>query len=84
VTSVRSVKRKRSVTLDAELVAQVGEDNLSSVVNEALRHHLDEARRRAALSSWLDELLAAAGPLDECQVRSYMVMLGGPADEPVR
>jgi len=84
VTSVRSVKRKRSVTLDAELVAQVGEDNLSSVVNQALRHHLDSERRRAALSSWLDELIAASGPPDEREVASFMVMLGGPADEPVR
>lgn len=81
-----TVKRKVSVTLDADLVEQVETDgaNLSALVNAALRDDLERRRRQRALTVLLDELAAEHGPLDtaedEEEVRRYMRLLGGPQD----
>lgn len=80
MTSVRPQKTKRSVSLDVDLVETVGDDNLSSVVNTALRAHVATQRRQAALAALIDELIEVAGPPDETQVARYMVLLGGPDD----
>lgn len=80
------VKRKVSVTLDADLVEQVEADggNLSSRVNAALREHEERRRRQRGLDLLLDRLAAEDGPLDteedEVEIRRYMRLLGGPED----
>lgn len=60
------VKRKISVTLDADLLAELaaGEGSISAQLNVALRA---EIRRRRQADGWqriLDEMLEADGPLD--------------------
>src|SRR5512142_3156436 len=79
-------KRKVSVTLDADLVAQVevSGDSLSARANAALRDDVERRRRQQALGALLDRLAAERGPLDtsedESEVRRYMRLLGGPYD----
>lgn len=80
------VKRKVSVTLDADLVEQVEADggNLSSRVNVALREHEEHRRHMRGLDLLLDRLAKEDGPLDtaedEAEIRRYMRLLGGPED----
>jgi uncharacterized protein (DUF4415 family) len=83
------VKRKVSVTLDADLVAAIEADDsttLSAEVNAALRAAVDKRMRNRALGEFLDRLDAERGPLntpeDEEEIRRYMIMLGGDPDEP--
>ena len=77
------VKRKVSVTLDADLVRQMEDEgvNVSGLVNEALRAELGRRRRHRALGELLDRLEAEDGPLDtpedEEEIRRYMRILGG-------
>ena len=80
MTSVRPRKTKRSVSLDVDLVETVGDDNLSSVLNTALRAQVATQRRQAALGALIDELVDVVGPPDEIEVARYMVLLGGPDD----
>lgn len=81
-----TVKRKVSVTLDADLVKQVEVDggNLSAMVNAALRGDLERRRRQRALAMLLDQLATEHGPLDtaedEAEVQRYMQLLGGRED----
>nr|MDT0664238.1 type II toxin-antitoxin system CcdA family antitoxin [Micromonospora sp. DSM 115978] len=76
-------KRKVSVTLDADLVAEVeaAGDNLSAQVNSALRDELERRRRQRALSDLLARLDAEHGPLDspgdEAEINRFMRLLGG-------
>lgn len=78
-------KRKISVTVDADLVAEVERlgDNLSARINEALRQELAADRRHRALGELLDRLDDERGPLDtpedEAEIQRFMRLLGGPA-----
>lgn len=73
-------KVKKTVSLDADLVAAVGEGNLSAEVNEALRRRVDTVRREAALAGYLDRMAAEEGPVDEGEVREFMRLLSGGAE----
>lgn len=70
-------KTKRTVSLDADLVAAVGDGNLSAEVNDALRSRLDDRRRRLALRGFLDGMTAEEGPVDEADVDVFVAALGG-------
>lgn len=63
------VKRKISVTLDADLLAELerGPGSVSGQLNDALRAEVARRRRRAALMRFLDELDALHGPLDSAE-----------------
>ncbi len=70
-------KRKLSVTLDEDLVAEleVGGEAVSSQVNEAIRHELERRRRHRLLSEMLADLEATEGPVDEQLVQKYLGLL---------
>lgn len=72
-----TTKRKVSVSLDEDLVAELesGGEALSSQVNEAVRVELGRRRRHRLLGAMLDELDAAHGPVDEKLVAKYMDLL---------
>jgi hypothetical protein len=80
-----SAKRKVSITLDEDLVAEIEAegDGLSNRVNEALRVDLAKRRRQRALGALLDRLEAERGrldtPEDEAEIQRFMELLGGPA-----
>jgi len=82
-------KRKVSVTLDEDLVAQIEAEGegLSAQVNTAVRAHLTERRRRQALSQLLERLEGEDGPLDtpedEAEIARIMQLLGGEPDATV-
>jgi antitoxin CcdA len=79
-------KRKVSLTLDADLVAEVeaGGENLSAQVNMVLRDELARRRRWRALGALLDRFDEEEGPLDtpedEVEIARYMRLLGGADD----
>lgn len=75
-----TAKTKRTVSLDADLVAALGEGNLSAEVNQALRDRLDERARHEKLARFLDEEVAAGAVLDEAEVQHYIRLLGGGED----
>jgi len=83
MTSV--AKRKVSVTVDADLVAEIEADgdNVSARVTEALRTDMAARRRQRALARLLDRLEIAEGPLDtaedEAEIQRFMRLLGGTA-----
>lgn len=76
-----SLKRKVSLTLDADLVDELQrapDETLSAQVNVAIRHEVDRRRRQRALRALLDELDAVHGSLtddDEVEVRRYQALL---------
>jgi antitoxin CcdA len=78
-------KRKVSLTLDADLVAEAeaAGENLSAQVNLALRDDLARRRRHRALGALLARLDAEQGPLDspedEAEIARYQWLLGGAA-----
>lgn len=62
------VKRKVSLTLDADLVEELEHDPdeaLSAQVNNAIRAEVERRRRQRALRKLLDRLDAEDGPLTE-------------------
>ncbi len=73
-----TTKRKVSVSLDEDLVAELegGGEALSSQVNEAVRLELQRRRRHRLLGEMLDAIEAAEGPADEELVAKYMELLG--------
>jgi antitoxin CcdA len=73
-----TTKRKVSVSLDEDLVAELeaGDEALSTQVNEAIRAELIHRRRQRRLGQFLDDLDAEHGPPDEVLVRKYMDLLG--------
>lgn len=73
-----ATKRKVSVSLDEDLVAELeaGGEALSSQVNEAVRLELERRRRHRLLSEMLEDLEASHGPVDEKLVRKYLELLG--------
>lgn len=72
-----TTKRKVSVSLDEDLVAELeeGDEALSSQVNQAVRSELDRRRRHRLLEEMLDELTTTHGPVDEKLVRKYTDLL---------
>lgn len=61
-------KRKITVTVDEELVAQaqeLGDSHLSAVVNAALEQHVERLARRAALGALLDRWDEEHGPVPD-------------------
>jgi len=72
-----STKRKVSVSLDQELVAELeaGGEALSSQVNEAVRRELARRRRHQLLDEILHDYEQSAGPPDEPTVTKYMELL---------
>ncbi len=73
-----TTKRKVSVSLDADLVAELeaGDEALSTQVNDAIRVELIRRRRQRHLGEFLDELDVEHGPPEESLVRKYMDLLG--------
>lgn len=62
------VKRKITVTVDSETLAQahaLGVDNLSAVVDAALSVHIERLARQAALRELLDSWDREQGPVSE-------------------
>ena len=76
-------KRKISLSLDADLVDEFGQDadeGLSSQVNVVLRAEVERRRRHRALQSFLDRLAAEDGALtadDEAEIVRFEQALGG-------
>lgn len=72
-------KVKKTVTLDANLVAAIADGNLSAEVNEALSERVQRQQRTQALRAYLDQYAATEGDFDESRVAEFLVMLGGQA-----
>ncbi len=70
-------KRKISVSLDEELVAELEAVglSLSAQVNAAVRAELERRRRNRRLSELLDQLDVEQGPVDESLVDKYVRLL---------
>lgn len=73
-----AIKRKVSVSLDEDLVAELeaAGEGLSAQVNAALREELERRRRRRLLGKLLDRLDAELGPIDPALVDKYVELLG--------
>ena len=73
-----AIKRKVSVSLDEDLVAELeaGDEALSAQVNEAIRSEVERRRRNRLLGEMLDALDAEFGPVDEALVAKYARLLG--------
>jgi hypothetical protein len=83
------VKRKVSITLDADLVEAMEADGgttLSAEVNSAVRAEFTRRKRQQALEDLLDRLADERGrldtPEDEAEIARYMRLLGGRAAGP--
>ena len=80
---VTTTKRKVSLSLDEELIAELANDDegLSSQVNDAVRAEVDRRRQQRALEMLLARLDEADGPLDgdadEAEIVRFMRLLGG-------
>lgn len=76
-SSMPLVKRKISISLDEDLVAELESrsQSLSAQVNAAIRADVERQRRRRLLGELLDELDAAHGPVDEALVEKYVRIL---------
>lgn len=79
-----ATKRKLSLSLDDDLVAELAEnpEALSAQVNTAVRNEIEARRRHRALAELLERLSEEGGPLDtsedEAEIVRYMRLLGGP------
>lgn len=73
-----ATKRKVSVSLDEDLVEELGREDqgLSAQVNLAVRAELERRRRHRLLVELLDQLDAEHGPVDESLVQKYLGLLG--------
>ena len=80
-----TTKRKVSLSLDEELIAELESDaeGLSSQVNDAVRAEVERRRRHRALEMLLAHLDESEGPLDtdtdEAEIARFMRLLGGVA-----
>ena len=76
-SSMNSTKRKVSVSLDEDLVAELEREDqgLSAQVNAAVRVELERRRRHRLLVELLDQLDAEHGPVDESLVEKYVGLL---------
>jgi hypothetical protein len=78
-----SLKRKISLSLDADLIEELEQDvgeGLSSQVNVVLRAEVERRRRHRALQALLDRLAVEDGPLsaeDEPEILRFEQVLGG-------
>lgn len=78
-----SLKRKISLSLDADLIEEFEQDageGLSAQVNVVLRAEVERRRRHRALQALLDRLAIEDGPLssdDEAGILRYEQALGG-------
>jgi post-segregation antitoxin (ccd killing protein) len=72
-----TIKRKVSVSLDEDLVAELeaADEALSGQVNEAIRAEVERRRRNRLLTGMLDSLDAEYGPVDEALVAKYTELL---------
>lgn len=76
-------KRKVSLSLDADLVDELGQEaqeGLSTQVNVVLRAEVERRRRQRALRALLDRLAAEDGPLgpdDADEIARFVRALGG-------
>lgn len=70
-------KRKVSVSLDADLVAELerSPEPLSAQLNEALRRELERRRRDRVLRDYVGELEAETGTPDPALVQKYVDLL---------
>jgi post-segregation antitoxin (ccd killing protein) len=77
-SSTTAAKRKVSVSLDEDLVAELeaGDEALSAQVNEAIRSEVERRRRNRLLGEMLDAMDAELGPVDETLVTKYARLLG--------
>ena len=77
-SGMTSTKRKVSVSLDADLVAELerADEALSTQVNDAIRTQLEQRRRQRELGELLDELEAIDGKLEQALVDKYLEILG--------
>jgi hypothetical protein len=72
-----TAKRKVSVSLDEDLVAELetADEALSGQVNEAIRAEVERRRRNRLLTGMLDSLDAEYGPVDDALVAKYTELL---------
>lgn len=75
-------KRKLSVSLDADLVTALEDDDepVSVQVNQAVRAELDRRRHQRALVRFCDRYVEENGPWtekDEAEIARIMQLLGG-------
>lgn len=72
-----TTKRKISVSLDEDLVAELesGGEALSSQVNQAVRNELAARRRQRLLGEMLEAYERTSGVAEEALVRKYMDLL---------
>jgi antitoxin CcdA len=72
-----AAKRKISVSLDADLVAELeeGGEALSKQVNAAVRETLARRRRQRLLAELLSELDAEHGPVSRQLIAKYEALL---------
>src|ERR1700733_6935975 len=76
-SSGMTIKRKVSVSLDEDLVAELeaADEALSGQVNEAIRAEVERRRRNRLLTDMLDSLDAQYGPVDEALIAKYTELL---------
>src|ERR1700753_3010579 len=76
-SSGMTVKRKVSVSLDEDLVAELeaADEALSGQVKEAIRGESERRRRNRLLTDMLDSLDAKYGPVDEALIAKYTGLL---------
>jgi hypothetical protein len=76
-SSGMTAKRKVSVSLDEDLVAELeaADEALSGQVNEAIRAEVERRRRNRLLVGMLDSLDAEYGPVDEELIAKYTELL---------
>jgi post-segregation antitoxin (ccd killing protein) len=76
-SSGMTAKRKVSVSLDEDLVAELeaADEALSGQVNEAIRAEIERRRRNRLLVGMLDALDAKYGPVDEALIAKYTELL---------
>jgi post-segregation antitoxin (ccd killing protein) len=76
-SSGMTTKRKVSVSLDEDLVAELeaADEALSGQVNEAIRAEIERRRRNRLLAEMLDSLDARYGPVDEALIAKYTELL---------
>ena len=76
-SSGMTAKRKVSVSLDEDLVAELeaADEALSGQVNEAIRAEVERRRRNRLLTGMLDSLDAEYGPVDQALVAKYTELL---------
>lgn len=77
---MQTAKRKISVSLDEDLVAELDKrgGSLSAQVNAAVRETLAHQSRQRRLAELLDTLDAEEGPVDETLVERFKRLLGSP------